>query len=430
MYKCTSTGFLRSRCIFGGERRSFVNHFSAVSEDYDYHFPVMINECCEMLNIQHGKVYVDCTLGGGGHTKAILERGGFVIGIDQDPDAIARSSAVLKEYIDKKSCELICTNFRNIKGAIAGSQLAGKTTEKKGVVDGVLMDLGVSSYQINEASRGFAFGQDGPLDMRMNKGEKLIGVGELPNGSLSSSFSAYDIINTWDCSDLADVFYIYGDEVRSRVLAREIVSARPLSTTGQLERIISSKTAFEHRPKTLARCFQALRIVVNDEMGALEDALSDMQHCIRHGGRFLVMSYHSLEDRKVKNLFRTGNIEGRERHTDRAPHRRGDNGFVSSGFVSSGDSTCFSNSDETGEAVVLGNPWEVVTRRAVTPSAAEIDINRRARSAKLRVATQVLLHKEEKMVERYQGHPTTGPKIGAKQLAKMEKRKNLRNRKS
>lgn len=434
-----------------GTIRSAVRHFATVEKvlvddltaDYGYHYPVMRDECCNMLNIQPGKVYVDCTLGGGGHTKAILERGGFVIGIDQDPDAIARSGEVLKKYIDSKSCELIRTNFRNIKGAIANSRLAGTTTDKRGLVDGVLMDLGVSSYQINEATRGFAFGQDGPLDMRMSKGEEFAFAGDTQSRSLSSGLTAYDIINTWDASDLADVFYNYGDEVRSRVLAREIVSARPLNTTGELEKIISKKTAFEQRAKTLARCFQALRIVVNDEMGALEDALADMQHCIRHGGRFVVMSYHSLEDRKVKNLFRTGNIDGRERTADGPLAPRGGGCFVTSNSAGNslhgsddglveGEARVTSGRSQTGQR----NPWELVTKRAITPSEAEIEVNRRARSAKLRVATQVLLHKEAAMgstdgsaearqdKEGGKSKQRAGPRMGAKQLAKLAKMKH------
>ena len=392
-------------------------HLSTISiqdttSEPTYHVPVMLEECCKYLNIVPGGVYVDCTLGGGGHTKAILERGGKVIGIDQDPDAIKQAQKVLATYISNGNCEIIQTNFRNIRSAIQGSILAGIHTERKGLVDGVLMDLGVSSYQINEGSRGFAFGQDGPLDMRMNKGEvgSLESIDSTPNMlGKKKVISAHEIINTWDGTAIADVLYNYGDEVRSRILAREIISARPLNTTAELVNVISSRTSFKERSKTLARCFQALRIVVNDEMGALEDALQGMHECLRYKGSFVVMSYHSLEDRKVKQLFRTGTLP------------------TSSSSSGSSSTTMEDNIEEVSKD--YSNPWYCVTKRAVAPTDEEIQINRRARSAKLRAATQMLLHKPIDEVNNDVLNLKTNEKrrMGAKELAKLRKRMGVKD---
>jgi len=330
----------------------------------------MMNECCDLLNIRPGGVYVDCTMGGGGHTRAILERGGRVIGIDQDPDSIGRVKRLLSNYIATGDLEVIQTNFRNIRDAIANSKLLGDD----GAVDGVLMDLGISSFQIDEATRGFAFSQDGPLDMRMNKG--MLGSELDDDIPTPKVVSAFDIINFWDANDIANILYDYGDEVRSRVIAREIVLARPLNTTGQLESVISRVTQFKQRSKTLARCFQALRIVVNDEIGALEDALLRMHECIRFEGRFVVMSYHSLEDRRIKQLFRDGVIQGRSviDSTDTSQGRKRSDGVLSIAST----------------AVI--NPWKVVNKRAVVPTDEELQLNRRSRSAKLRCAEQIIQH--------------------------------------
>jgi 16S rRNA (cytosine1402-N4)-methyltransferase len=372
---------------------------SVTSDDqYSYHVPVMKEECCKYLNIVPGGIYVDCTLGGGGHTKAILDRGGKVIGIDQDPDAIARASGILSNYIASGDCEIVQTNFRNIRNAINSSKLAGTGTDKGGLVDGVLMDLGVSSFQINEGSRGFAISQDGPLDMRMNKGQ-ADGAFD-PDGERLLTWrgkkviSAYEIINTWDTTAIADVLYNYGDETRSRVLAREIVSARPLNTTADLVRVISSRTSFKERNKTLARCFQALRIVVNDEIGALEEALSSMHECIRDNGAFVVMSYHSLEDRRVKQLFRSGQL------LTTTENENGD-----------------SDSEQDEDRSTSVNPWQPVFKGAKGPSKEETEINKRSRSAKLRAATRI--PRAEEGTNGGKKIRGKGGFLGAKQLAKL-----------
>ncbi|KAJ1437212.1 MraW methylase family-domain-containing protein [Ochromonadaceae sp. CCMP2298] len=441
--------------LFHAAKRTLACSTREESDDYWYHVPVMRDECCDLLKIKEGGVYVDCTLGGGGHTKAILERGGSVIGLDQDPDAIARASGVLSSYIASGQCELIQTNFRHIRSAVASSKLAA---DRHGLVDGVLMDLGISSFQINEASRGFAFGQDGPLDMRMNKGQ----AGQAPP---TKGFSAHDIINEWEGTAIADVLFNYGDETRSRVLAREIVAARPLHTTFQLEAVISRITPYKQRSKTLARCFQALRIVVNDEIGALEDALESMHEIVTYGGMFVVMSYHSLEDRRVKQLFRSGSIDGRELASSakvdiaaKFPHlglaEQLDEEELSQLLDADAEGGTARarrrrpQTDPDPKMEVLGGPllpWESVSRRAFVPSEVEVEANRRARSAKLRAAVQVLPSRDgrgpssvgvgaeegalvsanpvlqAKLTKARGKGLGSGPKVGAKQRAKMER---------
>ena len=317
----------------------------------------MKKECCDFLEVKSDGVYVDCTLGAGGHALEILKRGGRVVGLDQDPDAVTKASEELKEYIASGRLEIIHTNFRHIHRALTASTLLNGEA-----ADGVLMDLGVSSHQIDEATRGFSFGRDGPLDMRMNQGAAMAAPGQL---------TAMRIVNEFDVTQLADLLYHYGDEERSRQVAREIVSSRPLRTTGELEEVVGrSIPSFKQRAKTAAKCFQALRIAVNDELGALEEALRSMPRCIKPGGRLVVMSYHSLEDRRVKNFFRSGALP-QESFT----------------LPTNGPLSCekISSSIKNGESEVE-NPWRTITKRAVTPSEEEIAVNKRSRSAKLRVA--------------------------------------------
>ena len=275
--------------------RSVFRCAAAASPEYDYHVPVMLGECCEGLQVAPGGVYVDCTLGGGGHTKEILRRGGLVIGLDQDPDAVQKASSLLQAALADGRLEIIKTNFRNIRSAIADSAILRGLG--RDAADGMLMDLGISSWQIDEPQRGFSYSGSGPLDMRMGRAEEA--ASDLPSGQLT----AQAIVNEWDGESLANVLFDYGGEVRSRQIAREIINARPLLTTQELEKVISRITPFKVRPKTLSRCFQALRIVVNDEMAALDEALASAHHVLRPGGRLAIMSYHSLEDRRVKDLF-------------------------------------------------------------------------------------------------------------------------------
>ncbi|RYH31275.1 16S rRNA (cytosine(1402)-N(4))-methyltransferase RsmH [archaeon] len=314
-----------------------------------YHIPVMRNECMQYLNIRPDGLYMDCTLGGGGHTEAILERGGLVIAIDQDTDAIKASSTRLQSYLDSKRLEIHQTNFRNMNAVLQHSALAAKGQRR---VDGVLMDLGISSWQIDSASRGFAFAANGPLDMRMSQ---------------ISPLTAAEIVNTFDIEDIANILFDYGEERRSRSIARAIYTSRPLHTTLDLEKAISSVTSFKDRVKTLARCFQALRIVINDEMGALKEALLRTSEVVRPGGRLVVLSYHSLEDRQVKNVMKKGEVvEGSERIPSSL--------LLSRSFTSS---------------TPLSSPWTLVEKRFMTPSEEEVQRNKRARSAKLRVAERL-----------------------------------------
>ncbi len=324
-----------------------------------YHTPVMAKECLDYLVIKQGGVYIDCTLGGGGHSHAILSAGGRVIGIDQDTDAIAQASKVCKDYLDSGDMEIFHTNFRQINDILCSRK--SKILKEIGDegVDGVLMDLGISSHQIDEAPRGFAFGRDGPLDMRMWQHDNTSILEATELGMTASSLdtaatqtfdalkpryrrlTAADIVNTWTASDIADVLYNFGDETNSRAIAKQIVLNRPLMTTFDLEKVISSVTSFKRQSATLARCFQALRIVVNDEMNALDEALQSMHGCLRPGGRLVILSYHSLEDRRVKILMKNKKL------------------------------------------------WDPLFKRGLQPSQQEVEGNNRARSAKLRVAIAI-----------------------------------------
>ena len=308
---------------------------ATISATDDYHVPVMLKECCDELMWKPNGVYVDCTLGGGGHTSEILRRGGKVIGIDQDPDAIAEVGSKLARFTDGR-LEIVQANFRRIAQVVKAARLA-----ENGLVDGVIMDLGISSHQIDVSTRGFAFAQDGPLDMRMSQGEGPEGV-----------LTAATIVNTWTEESISNLLFDYGEEPRARRLARSLVACRPLETTGALKDVINQNTHFNFQTKTLARCFQALRIAVNDEMLALEDALATLHEVVRPGGRLVVMSYHSLEDRPVKRLLNSGQL-----------------------------------SSSASKAEVLY--WKPVGRKAVVASPDELALNNRARSAKMRVGERI-----------------------------------------
>ena len=238
-----------------------------------YHRPVLLNECCDYLMQSQSGVYVDGTLGGGGHTSEILRRGGRVIGLDQDVDAIRASSSRLAEYNANKTFEIAQINFRHLERYLKSSFLA-----KDGLVDGILLDLGISSYQIDESTRGFAFSAEGPLDMRMAQ-----------NGITSRDLTAADIVNEYSLDSLANILYEFGEEKRSRQIAREIVASRPLHTTKDLAMCISKITPWKHRTQALARCFQALRIVVNDEMSALNEILLSAHRCLRPGKALFII---------------------------------------------------------------------------------------------------------------------------------------------
>ena len=244
------------------------------------HIPVLLDEVIAALDPKPGDVIVDATFGAGGYTRAILDKGAQVHAFDRDPDAIANGAAMVVEYADRLT--LHPHRFSQMVGALAEAGVAR--------VDGVVMDIGVSSMQLDQAERGFAFSHDGPLDMRMSQ------AGE----------SAADFLNTADADRIADVLYLYGEERQSRRVARAIVAARPLETTGDLARVV--RKALGHKPHDkkdpATRSFQAVRIHVNGELDELEQGLAAAETLLGEGGRLAVVSFHSLEDRIVKRFLR------------------------------------------------------------------------------------------------------------------------------
>ena len=244
------------------------------------HIPVLLDEVIAALDPKPGDVIVDATFGAGGYTRAILDKGAQVHAFDRDPDAIANGAAMVVEYADRLT--LHPHRFSQMVGALADAGVSH--------VDGVVMDIGVSSMQLDQAERGFAFSHDGPLDMRMSQ------AGE----------SAADFLNTADADRIADVLYLYGEERQSRRVARAIVAARPLETTGDLARVV--RKALGHKPHDkkdpATRSFQAVRIHVNGELDELEQGLFAAETLLGEGGRLAVVSFHSLEDRIVKRFLR------------------------------------------------------------------------------------------------------------------------------
>lgn len=301
--------------------------------DTTYHIPVMLRESVDILEVNPCGVYVDATLGGGGHSRAILSRlgpEGRLICLDRDRDAI--SNAPRDERVTA-----IKTNFRFIHNYV---RLLGHDYG----VDGILADLGVSSHQFDTPERGFSFRFDAPLDMRMNA---------------SAGESAADLLNTCDQDRLADILHIYGEVENSRKVAALICSARQkgqLRTTTDLNTAVQNILPPVAPHKTLARIYQALRIEVNGEMRSLEHLLKGIARSLKPGGIAAIITYHSLEDRMVKNFFRCGNPSGRQ------------------------------ETDIYGRRYA---PFSVITRKPVLPSEAEISLNTRARSAKLRAARKV-----------------------------------------
>ena len=298
--------------------------------NYDsYHIPVMLHETVEGLGIHPGGVYVDLTFGGGGHSREIMrhlgERG-HLYGFDQDLDA-------MKGALDDPRFTFVRSNFRFLKNWML---YYGQEQ-----VDGIVADLGVSSHQLDTADRGFSFRYDAPLDMRMNQ---------------KATLTAEAILQTYSEQQLADVLYLYGELKNSRQLAAALVKARAqknLHTTGDLEQTLAPLMRGAREKKDLAKVFQALRIEVNGELRALREMLNAAAELLRPGGRLVVLTYHSLEDRMVKNMVRTGNVEGKA-ETDLFGH--------------------------------VDAPLHAVTRSVVTPSAEELAQNPRSRSAKLRIA--------------------------------------------
>jgi 16S rRNA (cytosine1402-N4)-methyltransferase len=299
----------------------------------EYHAPVLSRDVCQRLITDPSGCYVDATLGGGGHAAALLDAlapGGRVVGIDRDAEALAAARERLEAALAAGRLRVLQGTFGRLASLL----------EREGLlpVDGLLLDLGVSSHQINTAERGFSFQAEGPLDMRMD-----------PRGGLT----ARQVVNEWSRDDLKDVLYDYGEERRAPRIVRAIVDARPLETTGDLAAAVRSAVPPPDEVKTLARVFQALRIAVNDELDELERVLEQSDGLVRTGGRIAVISYHSLEDRRVKRYLRYGNFDG-------TPMR-----------------------DLYGNLVA---PWAEAPRGPIEASEAEVEANPRARSARLRVA--------------------------------------------
>ena len=248
------------------------------------HIPVMLEECINGLNIKMDGIYVDGTLGGAGHSSEIIKRlspDGLLIGIDRDDDALKAASEKLKEYSNKK---LVHGNHDDIKEILAELEI-----EK---VDGILLDLGVSSYQLDERNRGFSYNSDNELDMRMDQ---------------TQPFSAYDVINTYSEKELSDIIYKYGEERYSRQIARNIVNYRkdaPIKTTKQLVDIIAKSKPAGKDGHPAKRTFQAIRIEVNNEIEPLEKTILESIKCLKNNGRLCVITFHSLEDRAVKDAFK------------------------------------------------------------------------------------------------------------------------------
>ncbi|MGI4822892.1 MAG: 16S rRNA (cytosine(1402)-N(4))-methyltransferase RsmH [Janthinobacterium lividum] len=300
--------------------------------DTAYHRPVMLAECLDALAIQPGGRYVDVTFGGGGHSARILDQltEGHLYSFDQD-DAAERQA----QELARPQFTFIRANFRDLTSELAQHNALP--------VDGLLADLGVSSHQFDTAERGFSTRFDGPLDMRMNPED-------------GAALTAADVLNTYDEAALHRIFGMYGEVTNARTLAATVVQARrqrPLHTIQELKKAIQPVTARGKENKYLAQVFQALRIEVNDELTALQEMLTQTAQVLRPGGHLVVMSYHSLEDRLVKNFISQGKFFGQ------------------------------AEKDLYGRTSL---PFEALTRKPIEASVDEVAQNSRARSAKLRIA--------------------------------------------
>lgn len=294
-----------------------------------YHVPVLLNESIDGMNIQPGGTYVDVTFGGGGHSKEILSRlddTAHLYSFDQDEDAE-------KNIVNDSRFTFVRSNFRYLYNFLRYYDVES--------VDAILADLGVSSHHFDDSERGFSFRFEGKLDMRMNK---------------RAGMTAADIVNTYSEERLADIFYLYGELKNSRKLASVIVKARAAKlfvTIGDFLEIIKPLFGREREKKELAKVFQALRIEVNQEMEALKEMLYAATEALKPGGRLVIITYHSLEDRMVKNLMKTGNIEGKT------------------------EQDFFGN---------VQTPFKLINNKVIVASEEEVVRNPRSRSAKLRIA--------------------------------------------
>lgn len=298
-----------------------------------YHIPVLLNECIEGLNLRPEGTYVDATFGGGGHSREILRHlgpTGHLYGFDQDPDALQNVPQ------DEGRFTFVRTNFRFLRNWMRYYDVEA--------LDGIIADLGVSSHHLDDETRGFSFRFEAPLDMRMNT---------------RGGMTAADVVNKYGEEELARLFYLYGELKNSRRLAAALVKGRagqPVATIDDFVRLVKPLLPREREKKELARVFQALRIEVNHEMDALHELLGAALDCLRPGGRLVVLTYHSLEDRMVKNYIRAGRADGRVEQ------------------------------DFYGRKLT---PWRAVNNKVIVPSAQEQLDNPRSRSAKLRIAEKL-----------------------------------------
>ena len=299
-----------------------------------YHTSVMLPECIDGLHIDPAGTYVDVTFGGGGHSKAILDKlgpEGRLYSFDQDPDAWEQA-----EKIDDERLTLITANFRYLEKYLRLHRVKQ--------VDGILADFGVSSFQLDAPERGFSIRFDGPLDMRMGP---------------SASMTAAELLNSYSAAELQRILGMYGEVKNARTLAQAIIQARtrkPLETTQEFKEILN-KLAPKHREfKYFAQVFQAIRIEVNQELAVIEEFLEQTPAVLKPEGRLVIMSFHSLEDRLVKNFIKAGNVQGKE------------------------DKDLFG---------VVHRPLESVIRKPITASEEELKLNPRSRSAKLRIASKL-----------------------------------------
>lgn len=303
-----------------------------MDKDLAYHVPVLLKESVDGMNIHSGGTYVDVTFGGGGHSREILSRlndGGTLLAFDQDEDAE-------KNRVNNPHFIFVRSNFRYLHNFLRYHGISQ--------VDAILADLGVSSHHFDDSERGFSFRFDGKLDMRMNK---------------RAGATAADIVNSYDEERLADVFYLYGELRNSRKIASAIQKSRSvkkISTINDFLEVLNPLFNREREKKELAKVFQALRIEVNQEMEALKEMLYAATAALKPGGRLVVITYHSLEDRMVKNIIRTGNVEGK------------------------------AEKDFYGN---LLTPYRQINNKVIVPDSMELDRNPRSRSAKLRIAEKI-----------------------------------------
>ncbi|MBR3477632.1 MAG: 16S rRNA (cytosine(1402)-N(4))-methyltransferase RsmH [Bacteroidaceae bacterium] len=302
------------------------------TEEMTYHQPVLLHQSIDGLNIHKDGIYVDVTFGGGGHSREILSRlegKAHLYSFDQDADAE-------QNIVDNPRFTFVRSNFRYLKNFL-------KYYGEEEGIDGLLADLGVSSHHFDDAERGFSFRFDAPLDMRMNQ---------------RACQTAADVINTYSEQALADIFYYYGELKNSRQIAAAILKERNnhrIETTGELQTMVQPFLGRDREKKELAKVFQALRIEVNHELDALKEMLTAAAQLLKPGGRLVVITYHSLEDRMVKNIMKTGNTEGDE------------------------------TKDFFGN---ISSPFKLITRKPIIPDDNEQAKNPRSRSAKLRVASK------------------------------------------